>query len=455
MLPRSRDCHSGLDIGRVRVSFPHMRVGGTLRVAIVGSGIAGLGCARLLHRQGCGVTLFEANDYAGGHTHTVDITLDGITAPVDTGFLVYNDRTYPRLIALFAELGIESAPSTMSFAVRDDTAGIEWSGTDLASLFAQPANLARPAFWRMLADIRRFNRETRAMHRDDRVDAITLGEYLIDEGYAAPFREWYLLPMAGAIWSVPLRAVLDFPLPSFVEFCDRHGLLQMLDRPQWRTVVGGARTYVERILAELPDVRLSTPVRRVRRRTIDVEIDSSAAQGERFDQVIFACHSDQALALLVDASPTESELLGRIRYQRNRVLLHTDTRLMPRSRRAWSAWNYLAQGMPGELPVSVTYWINRLQPLPFRTPVLVTLNPGVEPRADMLIAEFEYSHPIVKSAAVSAQRDFARLQGERRTWYAGAWLGHGFHEDGLASAHRVVDGIAARTSSVAIERVAA
>ncbi len=426
-----------------------------VKVAIVGSGIAGLGCARLLQQRGCSVTLFEANDYAGGHTHTVDVTLEGVTAPVDTGFLVYNDRTYPRLIALFAELGIESAPSTMSFAVRDDSAGVEWAGTDLVSLFAQPANLARPEFWRMLADIARFNREARAVHGDDRGCAVTLGEYLDSGRYSASFRDWYLLPMAASIWSVPLRAVLDFSLPSFVDFCDRHGLLQVRNRPQWRTVVGGARTYVERILDELPDVRLATPVRRVRRRANHIEIDSPAARDERFDQVVFACHSDQALALLADGSPMENDLLGRVRYQPNRVLLHTDIRLMPRRRRAWSAWNYLAREAQGELPVSVTYWINRLQPLPFRTPVLVTLNPGVEPRADTLIAEFQYSHPIVKSAAVTAQQHFARLQGERRTWYAGAWLGHGFHEDGLASAHRVANGIAARASNVAVERVAA
>jgi predicted NAD/FAD-binding protein len=429
--------------------------GDAVRVAIIGSGIAGLGCARLLQRQGCRVTLFEANDYPGGHTHTVDVTLDGITAPVDTGFLVYNDRTYPRLIALFDELGIESAPSTMSLAVRDDAAGVEWSGTDLAALFAQAANLARPAFWRMLADILRFNRETTAMQRADGVHAYTLGEYLDEGDYSAAFRDWYLLPMAAAIWSVPLSAVVDFPLPTFVRFCYRHGLLQIFDRPQWRTVAGGARTYVERIVAQLPDVRLSTPVHQVRRYADHVEIDTTAAAGERFDQVVLACHSDQSQALLADASRPETELLGRVRYQPNRVLLHTDSRLMPRRRRAWSAWNYLAAPERGNLAVCVTYWINKLQPLPFDTPVLVTLNPPFEPGPDMLIAEFEYSHPIVKSKAVTAQQQFAHLQGQRRTWYAGAWLGYGFHEDGLASAHLVAQGIAARSITAAAELAAA
>ncbi len=409
----------------------------------------------MLQRQGCAATLLEANDYPGGHTHTVDVTLDGVTAPVDTGFLVYNDRTYPRLIALFDELGIESAPSEMSFAVRDDTAGVEWAGTDLPALFAQPANLSRPAFWRMLADILRFNRATIAMQRADRVFAITLGEYLDEGDYSTPFREWYLLPMAAAIWSVPLSAVLDFPLPTFVQFCHRHGLLQIFDRPQWRTVAGGARTYVRRMVAELSDVRLSTPVRRVRRYPDHVELDTPARTGERFDQVVFACHSDQTLALLADATRPESDLLRHVRYQSNRVLLHTDTRLMPRRRRAWSAWNYLAKSESAKAPVCVTYWINKLQPLPFKTPVLVTLNPAFEPAPEALIAEFEYSHPIVKSATVTAQQQFAHLQGQRRTWYAGAWLGHGFHEDGLASAHLVARGIAAGSMTAAAELAAA
>jgi predicted NAD/FAD-binding protein len=426
-----------------------------LHVAIVGSGISGLACARLLQRQGRRVTLFEANDYAGGHTHTVDVTLDGVTAPVDTGFLVYNDRTYPRLIALFDELGIESAPSTMSFAVRDDAAGVEWAGTDLRALFAQTSNLGRPAFWRMLADMLRFNRTATAMQRAGRVPEITLGKYLSAGGYSASMRDWYLLPMAAAIWSVPLSAVLDFPLPAFVGFCDRHGLLQIVDRPQWRTVAGGARTYVERIVAELADVRLSTPVRSVRRCAAHVEIDSSAATAERFDQVVLACHSDQALALLADATRQEAQLLDRVRYQVNRVLLHTDVRFMPRRRQAWSAWNYLAAHAQDDVPVCVTYWINKLQPLPFDTPVLVTLNPPFEPAPGSFIAEFEYSHPIVKTAAVTAQQHFARIQGGNRTWYAGAWLGHGFHEDGLASAQRVAAGIAALPAMVGVELAAA
>jgi predicted NAD/FAD-binding protein len=427
-----------------------------VRVAIVGSGIAGLGCAWLLRRQGCEVSLFEANDYLGGHTHTVDVALDGINAPVDTGFLVYNDRTYPKLIALFDELGIASAPSTMSFSVRSDSGLVEWAGTDLGSLLAQPGNALRPKFWRMLGDLLRFNRETTAMHLEDRVYDVTVGEFLDAGNYSMPFREWYLLPMAAAIWSVPERDVLDFPLPTFIRFCHPHGLLQISGRPQWRTVVGGARTYVDRIAAGLSDVRLSSPVCRVRRRLDSVEVSTDSIHGERFDQVVLACHSEQALTLLADASGEEARLLRSIRYQANRVLLHTDTRLMPSRRRAWAAWNYIA---PADIaagnPVAVSYWLNRLQPLPFQTPLMITLNPPFEPRPETLIAEFEYSHPMVKGVSETAQQRLAHLQGEQRTWYAGAWMGHGFHEDGLASAHIVAEGIAARFDTFISERAAA
>ena len=427
-----------------------------MRVAIIGSGIAGLGCAWLLRKQGCEVSLFEANDYLGGHTHTVDVALDGINAPVDTGFLVYNDRTYPKLIALFDELGITSAPSTMSFSVRSDSADVEWAGTDLGSLFAQPGNALRPKFWRMLGDLLRFNRETTAMHLEDRVYDVTVGEFLDAGNYSMPFRQWYLLPMAAAIWSVPERDVLDFPLPSCTRFCHHHGLLQICGRPQWRTVVGGARTYVDRIAAGLSDVRLSSAVRRVRRRLDSVEVSTDSVHGERFDQVVLACHSEQALSLLADASGEERHLLQSIRYQTNRVLLHTDTRLMPKRRRAWAAWNYLAPAdIAAGKPVAVSYWLNRLQPLPFRTPLMVTLNPPFEPRPGTQIAEFEYSHPMVKGVAETAQQRLAHLQGEQRTWYAGAWMGHGFHEDGLASAHIVAEGIATRFATIMSERAAA
>ena len=414
-----------------------------MRIAIVGSGISGLGAAWLLHQQGHAVTVFESAQRLGGHTATVDVTVDGATFPVDTGFLVFNDRTYPRLNALFAQLSVASVDSEMSFSCRVDRDGIEWSGTDLRAVFAQPRNALRPAFWGMLRDLLRFNRTATAMHLQGTVPAVPLEQYLKRAGYGASFRDWYLLPMAAAIWSAPRRDILDFPLPVFLRFCHNHGLLQITDRPQWKTVTGGARTYVEKIAALLPDVRVASPVSRIVRQAAGVMIDSPAMARERFDHVVLACHSDQALALLGDPSADEARLLAAVRYQPNRVVLHTDASLLPQSRRAWSAWNYLAVNDPhGQRPVAVSYLINKLQPLPCRTPVIVTLNPPFEPGRACVLGEFEYAHPLLDGAAHVAQAGIAALQGQRNTWFAGAWLGHGFHEDGLASAHAVADGMA-------------
>jgi len=413
-----------------------------VRIAIVGAGIAGLGSAWLLQKQGHAVTLFEANDRLGGHTHTVDVTLDGLAAPVDTGFLVFNDRTYPHLVALFDELGVASVPSEMSFSARIDAAGLEWAGTSVASLFAQPRSALRPDFWRMLADIARFNRETTALLERDALWSISLGEYLDERGFRAPLRDWYLLPMAAAIWSSPRKDILDFPLPTFVRFCHNHGLLSIRNRPQWRTVQGGGREYVAKIAARLPDVRRAMPVQRIRRGVLGVDVEA-AGRVERFDEVVLACHSDQARRLLADASWSEDRLLSAIRYQPNRVVLHTDISLLPRSRRAWAAGNYLAADDPdGARSVAVSYLLNKLQPLPFATPVIVTLNPPFDPDPALTVREFEYSHPLQDGPALDAQARFAPLQGLRHTWYAGAWLGHGFHEDGLKSAHAVAAGIA-------------
>jgi predicted NAD/FAD-binding protein len=418
-----------------------------VRIAIVGAGIAGLGAAWLLTRQGHAVTLFEAAETLGGHTATVDVTLDGRTFPVDTGFLVFNERTYPRLISLFAELGVLSVASEMSFSCRVDRDDLEWAGTNFASLFAQPRNALRPGFWRMLADIARFNRDARVLDARGRMWSVSLGEYLAAENFSAQFRDWYLLPMAAAIWSSPKRDILDFPLPTFVRFCLNHGLLQIAGRPRWRTVQGGGRVYVEKIAAQLADVRAGTPVQRILRHARGVEIDTAGRPGEAFDNVVLACHSDQALALLAEPSVNERRLLACVRYQPNRVVLHTDTALLPRSRRAWAAWNYLAADDPsGTRPVAVSYLINRLQPLPCTTPVIVTLNPPIEPDPGRVLQEFEYSHPLLDGSAIAAQGALEHLQGVRHTWFAGAWLGYGFHEDGLASAHAVAQAIARRAA---------
>ena len=414
-----------------------------MHIAVVGAGISGLGSAFYLERAGHTVTLFESADYFGGHTHTVDVALDGITAPVDTGFLVCNDHTYPNILKLFDELKIELAPSEMSFAVRADRDGIEWSGTSFASLFAQPLNALKPRFLRFLLDILRFNRMATLMVGQSRVPQLSLREFLAKEGFSSELFDWYLWPMVGSIWSTPRGDVLDFELPMLLRFCHNHGLLRVQNRPRWMTVRGGAKTYVERIVKSLRDARVSTPVKHILRGASGVEVVTQHAT-ERFDAVVLACHSDQALALLAQPTAAERDSLSAVRYQVNRCVLHTDAALMPRRRRAWSAWNYLQVNDADNLrPVALTYWMNLLQPLPFKTQLFETLNPPVEPRAGSVIAEFEYWHPLLNQAAMQAQRQITARQGELATFYAGAWLKNGFHEDGLSSALDVVSLIGA------------
>lgn len=426
------------EIERLQAAQRGAHAGGR-RVAVIGGGIAGLSTAWLLasHEH---VTLFEAGSYVGGHTNTIDVTIDGLTHPVDTGFLVFNRRTYPNLCALFAMLGVEAVETEMSFGVSLAEPEIEWAGTDLASVFAQRANLVRPAFLAMLRDILRFNRETTRMATEGTMPALSLGEYLDAEAYSQAFRDWYLLPMAAAIWSCPTRTMLAYPLATFVQFCHNHGLLQILDRPTWRTVKGGGRTYVRRMLANLPDVRVNAPVRKVVRGAEGVWVHTADGP-ERFDEAVFACHSDQALAILDgEASADERRILGAVRYQANVAYLHTDTALLPRRPKVWSAWNYLAgAGAPDARPVSVSYLINRLQPLPFDTPVVVSLNPFTEPAADKTLRRIEYAHPVFDHAAIDAQAALSAIQGRDRCWFAGAWTGYGFHEDGLKSAVAVVE----------------
>jgi len=411
------------------------------RVAVVGAGISGLASAWLLSRD-YEVTLFEAAGYLGGHTNTVDVTLEGRTHPVDTGFLVYNDRTYPNLIALFALLGVQSVQTEMSFAVSLENPDLEWAGSNLATVFGQKRNLVRPQFWSMLADILRFNRESQewlASHCDD---GGSLRDYLVANRYSSAFSDWYLLPMAAAIWSCPTGQMLDMPLATFIRFCRNHGLLQIFDRPQWRTVKGGGREYVRRIAAQLDDIRLSCPVRHIEPAPFGLNV-VHAHGAETFDQVVLACHSDQALAIAGGAaSEAQRQVLAAIRYQSNRAVLHTDRALLPRDEKLWSAWNYFAgSGEVGHQPVGVSYLINRLQPLPFNTPVVVTLNPAREPDPAKVIAWFDYYHPIFDGPAIAAQQRLAEVQGQHGLWLAGAWGSYGFHEDGLKSALRVANGL--------------
>ncbi len=414
------------------------------RIAVVGAGISGLASAWLLGSRH-DVTLFEAGDYLGGHTNTVDVTLEGRTHPVDTGFLVFNERTYPNLIAMFALLGVDSVETEMSFAVSLENPDLEWAGSNLATVFGQKRNLLRREFWAMLSDILRFNRESvgwLATHPDNQR---SLRDFLNEGGYSAAFADWYLLPMAAAIWSCPTGQMLDTQLATFVRFCSNHGLLQIFDRPAWRTVRGGAREYVKKIAVQLDDIRLACPVHAVTRAGGGLRV-THAAGSESFDQVVMACHSDQALAILgFSASDAQRAVLSAVRYQPNRAVLHTDRALLPRDEKLWSAWNYFAgSGEPGQQPVGVSYLINKLQPLPFRTPVVVTLNPARAPDPAKVIAEFDYAHPIFDGPAIAAQQRLAEVQGEHGIWLAGAWGSYGFHEDGLKSALNVVNRLGIR-----------
>lgn len=424
------------------------------RIAVIGSGISGLAVAHALAPR-TRLTLYEAGAHFGGHAHTVDLELQGRRHGVDTGFLVFNHRTYPRLTALFDTLGVATAAADMSFSVQVPQQGLEWSGSSLNSVFAQRRNLLRPRFLGMLAQILRFNRLATGLAEagDDAALIEPLGEFLARHRFGAAFRDFYLLPMLGCIWSCPTDQMLRFPVATMLRFCHNHGLLQVHDRPQWMSVRGGSREYVRRIVEALPDARLRCPVRSVRRTTAGAVIRTDAGS-EHVDEVVFACHSDQALALLADAQAEEQALLGAIRYQPNVAVLHTDIGMLPRRRLAWAAWNYerAADAAAEQGAVCLHYLINRLQPLPWRTPVIVSLNPArpIDPRH--VHGRFDLSHPVFDGAAIAAQRRLPSLQGQRHTWFCGAWTRYGFHEDGLMSGEAVAGALGARLDT---ERAAA
>ena len=425
----------------------------TQRIAIVGSGISGLSAAH--HLQGhAHVTVFEAGDYFGGHTHTVDVTLPTATGMqthgVDTGFLVYNERTYPGLIALFKELQVTTVKSDMSFSVQVPGARgrrkLEWNGASLNTVFAQRSNLFKPSFLFMLRDVIRFNTLASALaeRNQDHELAQPLRDFLQAHGFGAAFRDWYLLPMLGCIWSCPTDQLLAFPVATMIRFCHNHGLIQVNNRPQWYTVAGGARHYVDKILASIEDKRLNTPVQRIERDAQGVSL-ITAAGTERFDQVIVATHADQSLAMLAQPTAQEQATLGAIRYHPNRAVLHTDTSVMPQKKLAWAAWNYerAAQDNTESARVCLHYWVNLLQPLPFTQDVIVSLNPVHEIDPAKVIGAYDYAHPVFDLAAIQAQARMPSLQGHQRTWFAGAWMGYGFHEDGFKAGRAAAQGLLA------------
>ncbi|AHZ71533.1 amine oxidase [Pseudomonas mandelii JR-1] len=407
-----------------------------MNIAIIGSGISGLTSAYLLNRRH-EITLFEASDWIGGHTHTVDVTVDDQRYAVDTGFIVFNDWTYPNFIRLLGQIGVESKPTEMSFSVKDPDSGLEYNGNNLNSLFAQRRNLLSPGFWGMLRDIQRFNKEAQRDLAEGRIAAdTTLDDYLKNGRYGERFILHYIVPMGAAIWSMSMADMLGFPLQSFVRFFKNHGLLSISNRPQWRVIEGGSSAYIEPLTATFKqNIRLNCPVTRVERDEQGVIIHS-AAGSERFDKVVFACHSDQALQLLAKPSDAEQSILSALPYADNEVVLHTDTRLLPTRKLAWASWNYRLGG-PGHTRATVTYDMNILQGIQSDTTFCVSLNQSAGISPFKVLAKYTYAHPQFSLAAVAAQSRWEELDGAQHTYYCGAYWANGFHEDGVVSALRV------------------
>ena len=407
-----------------------------MKIAIIGSGISGLTAAYLLNRQH-DISVFEASDWVGGHTHTVDVQVDGRHYAIDTGFIVFNDWTYPNFIELLNQLGVTYQPTEMSFSVCDPVSGVEYNGNTLNSLFAQRRNLLSPPFWGMLRDILRFNREAVDDLQQQRIASdLSLGSYLQQRGYGERFIQHYIVPMGAAIWSMSLADMLNFPLQFFLRFFKNHGLLSVTDRPQWQVIKGGSSSYVAPLSASFAErIRLQCPVQRVERDARGVTVHSSAGS-ERFDKVVFACHSDQALQLLAEPSATEQQILGALPYADNDVVLHTDTRLLPKRPLAWASWNYRLGG-PTSQPAALTYNMNILQGLQSDTTFCVSLNQTAAIDPSKILARYTYAHPQYSLAGVAAQARWEELLGANHSYFCGAYWANGFHEDGVVSGLRV------------------
>jgi len=429
-----------------------------MKIAVIGAGISGLGCAYALSKlKNVELTIYEGGDHIGGHSNTVDLTLDTSVGPVthgiDTGFLVFNQRTYPRLLRLFHEIDAPIAKSDMSFSVsipNQDGQNLEWAGTDLNSLFAQRENLFNLNFLVMVKDIIRFNSLCTKLALNKKLDELnlTVGEFIKKHGFSKEFQDWYFLPMVGAIWSCPVEQMLEFPISTMIRFCHNHGLIKITDRPQWLTVSGGSKEYVKRVCEKIKFAGGNFKrfkVKSIKRLNNQVEVITDQSS-EIYDQVVMATHSDETLQLLADPSSDEHSILSSINYQQNRAVLHTDASVLPQEKRCWAAWNYTTNSSieAKSKRVCVNYLINKLQPLPEswnNQPIIVSLNPVIEPASETIRADIEYAHPIFDEAAINAQSNLPLIQGSNNTWFCGAWTGYGFHEDGLRSGELVAEAI--------------
>lgn len=413
-----------------------------MKIAIVGTGISGLTCGYYLHKDH-EVTLYEANDYIGGHTATIDVEHEGKQYAVDTGFIVYNDRTYPNFIKMMNAIGVRGNPTQMSFSVKNAVNGLEYNGHTIPTLFAQKRNLLNPTFYRFIFEILRFNKLAKASADDGSLGKLTLGEFLQSNGFSDYFTQNYILPMGAAIWSSTLADMRAFPLSFFLRFFLNHGLLEVVDRPQWYVIEGGSRAYIEPLTRGFAQcIRLNSPVSRVERHDNGVSVTSNG-ETERFDRIIFACHSDQALAMIDDVSDEERDIVGAMAYQNNEVVLHCDTSVLPKRQAAWASWNYALDGGEDEqqrLP-TLTYNMNILQHIESETTFCVSLNSADKIQQDKILRTFNYSHPVFTTESIAAQQRREELWGKRNTWFCGAYWYNGFHEDGVRSALDVVKGI--------------